>query len=84
MNMKGKPSTKQFKSSEDDFLSGGAADKADKKKPVTADRVQKVFRLPPDLVEGLKDEAYKRSKKEGRRVTENELVEAAIKRYLAI
>lgn len=84
MTMKAKPITKQFKASQDDFLSGAAADNTIEGKKPASDRVQKLFRLPPDLVEGLRDAAYKQTKTEGRRVTEGEIVEAAIKSYLGI
>jgi hypothetical protein len=76
------------------FLEGGSADAADKspKKPQPADqspktepetsgkvhREQKIFRLPLDMINTLKREAYERSVKSGSRVTETELVEQAL------
>lgn len=92
--MKGKPDIGQFKSGKDatDFLESGAADVADRggktavsvgKVPVEtkANREQKMFRLPIDLVRELKREAYERSMKSGARVTETELVEQALRGF---
>ena len=47
-------------------------------------REQKIFRLPVDLINILKREAYERSAKTGSRVTETELVEQALWKYLSI
>ena len=47
-------------------------------------REQKIFRLPVDLINALKREAYERSTKTGNRVTETELVEQALRDYLSI
>ena len=71
--MKGKPSI-------DDFLGGSTADVAEKSKkktvkqiepamPAKVYREQKIFRLPTDIVEALRDKAYELSKQEGKRVT---------------
>lgn len=51
---------------------------------VRVHREQKIFRLPVDLIAALKREAYERSVKSGGRVTETDLVEQALKRYLSI
>jgi len=93
--MKAKPNTDQFKPHKDpsSFLEGGAADASDKsaKKPVKllepvfeakVHREQKVFRLPLDLINTLKREAYERSVKTGSRVTETELVEQSLRMFL--
>lgn len=45
-------------------------------------REQKVFRLPLDLINTLKREAYERSVKTGSRVTETELVEQSLRTFL--
>lgn len=45
-------------------------------------REQKVFRLPLDLINDLKREAYERSMKAGSRVTETELVELSLRAFL--
>jgi hypothetical protein len=92
--VKAKPNTDQFKPRKDpsSFLEGGAADAADKldKQPVKAvqpvfeakvHREQKVFRLPLDLINTLKREAYERSMKTGSRVTETELVEQSLRLF---
>jgi len=44
-------------------------------------REQKVFRLPLDLINDLKREAYERSAKSGSRVTETELVEQSLRAF---
>ena len=93
--MKVKPNTEQFQLKKDpaDFLEGGAANVADRteKSHLPADdfpspvhkvkvyREQKVFRLPLDLINGLKREAYEKSIATGSRVTETELVEQWIR-----
>lgn len=89
--MKAKPNTDQFKPKKDpsDFLEGGAADKAEKAQTVAVQplietkvhREQKVFRLPLDLINTLKREAYERSMKTGSRVTETELVEQSLRMF---
>ena len=47
-------------------------------------REQKVFRLPIDLINVLKREAYERSVEKGSRVTDTELLEQALKKYFKI
>ena len=83
--MKPKPSIREF-------LDGGAADVADRsiQEPVSAPaiqakipREQKVFRLPLNLIQDLKREAYERSMASGSRVTETELVEQALRVFFA-
>lgn len=44
-------------------------------------REQKIFRLPLDLINELKREAYERTQKTGLRVTETELVEHALRAF---
>ena len=93
--MKAKPNTDQFKPHKDpsSFLEGGAADATEKsvKQPAKVvepvfeakvHREQKVFRLPLDLINTLKREAYERSMKTGSRVTETELVEQSLRSFL--
>jgi len=95
--MKAKPNTDQFKPHKDpsSFLEGGAADASDKsaKQPAKVvepmfeakvHREQKVFRLPLDLINTLKREAYERSVKTGARVTETELVEQSLRSFLGV
>lgn len=88
--MKAKPNTDQFSPKKDpsNFLEGGAADAADRTAlPVNSAKVhreQKVFRLPLDIIQALKREAYEQSLKTGGRVTETELVEKALRSYIAI
>lgn len=57
---------------------------ATKDQPVVASKVhreQKIFRLPLDLINELKREAYERSVKTGSRVTETELVEQSLRLF---
>ncbi len=79
------------------FLEGGTADlhnqiekpqqaSNETQAPITqtttkVHREQKIFRLPVDLINELKREAYERSMKTGSRVTETELVEQALKTF---
>ena len=77
------------------FLENGAADVADRapvmevttSQPVAISvkihREQKIFRLPLDLINDLKREAYERSVKTGSRVTETELVEKALREFFS-
>ena len=81
-----------------DFLESGAADTADRSTDsslrsvpqstpsvvVKVHREQKVFRLPLDLINTLKREAYERSVATGLRVTETELVEQALTAFFDI
>ena len=98
--MKAKPNTDQFKTAKDPsaFLEGGAADAAARSEsthphnaknqeptPVfKVPREQKIFRLPIDLINTLKREAYERSIKTGGRITETELVEQALRSFFEI
>lgn len=95
--MKTKPDTDQFKPQKDpmEFLQSGAADLAETIPIQHVDnqttpssltttkihREQKIFRLPVDLINQLKREAYEQSIKTGCRVTETELVEQALKKF---
>ena len=97
--MKRKPDTDQFKLTDEisTFLDGGAADAADREnlhvpkdtstiytRQPKVHREQKVFRLPLDLINALKREAYERSVQTGNRVTETELVEEALRSMLNV
>lgn len=72
----------------DAFLESGTADLVNKfEKPqlmAKVQREQKVFRLPLDLINELKREAYEQSIKTGSRVTETELVEQALRAFFKI
>ena len=78
------------------FLEGGAADRTEITQPAIetperpaahpiveakVHREQKIFRLPLDLINELKREAYERSVKVGFRVTETELVEQSLREF---
>jgi hypothetical protein len=95
--LKAKPNTDQFNPKKDlsNFLEGGAADVADRRDSLQIAQVsalasakvhreQKVFRLPMDIILALKRESYELSVKTGNRVTETELVEKALRAYIAI
>ena len=51
---------------------------------VSQTKQTKIFNLSADVVQALKYHAYHRSSLEGRRVTETELVDAALRQYLNI
>lgn len=80
------------------FLEGGAADVAERlvaTEPTTSaqaaiaetprrgrGKVQKLFNFPVDLADRLRDEAVARSRATGNRVTEKDIVIAALDAYL--
>lgn len=72
----------------DAFLESGTADLAKNTEKTQSmarvQREQKVFRLPLDLINELKREAYEQSIKTGSRVTETELVEQALRAFFKI
>lgn len=96
--MKAKPNIDQFTQNKnpDAFLEGGASDLANKPKESQqaaiesrvkiaqpkVHREQKIFRLPVELINELKREAYEQSVKTNTRVTETELVEQALRAFL--
>lgn len=90
MSIKGKPDVSKF-------LEGGAADVKPPsqpstqvsrtlapKKPAAIARKQKLVELPEAIYNALKDRAYDDFKKTGRRVTETEIIIAALSQYLNI
>lgn len=81
--MKPKPDTEAFKPGKDPSAFIEAAEPAS---PSPArrrvHREQKIFRLPFDLIQALKREAFERSMQSGVRVTETELVEQSLRAYL--
>jgi hypothetical protein len=93
--MRSKPDINEFLSPAKDpstFLESGAADLADRgekkseeKEPAAKIiREQKIFRLPQNMIRALKTEAYERSMRSNSRVTETDLVELALKRFLKL
>lgn len=88
--MKARPDTQLFALNKDpsDFLKGAGSELAEppSTKPSVAKvyREQKIFRLPIDVIAALKRVAYERSVEAGARVTETDLVEQALRRYLSI
>lgn len=95
MSMRKKPDTRAFVAKDPNaFLDGvsgeGISTEQPPKpapavgRPVGQPKLTKIFNLTPDLVQALKREAFERSSQEGRRVTETELVDAALRRYLNI
>jgi hypothetical protein len=91
--MKKKPDIRDFNQKDPTaFLEGGEADKAviSQKKSITQEQlkpepvVQKLFRLKWDLACKLKQHAASESVKEGRRVTETEVVERLIRMHIDI
>lgn len=51
--------------------------------PINNQRANKTIRLRVAFDEMLKDEAHERSKKEGRRVTESDIIDEALERHFA-
>lgn len=83
MSMKGKPKNM------DEFLSSGSAELGTAQAAVqstgrVAARITKTIRISPEIEEALKDEAYNRSKASGKRVTESDLIDEALKKYFNI
>lgn len=93
MSMRKKPDTRAFLAPKDPsaFLDGVSAEQPEKKPSPAAStrssgqpKLTKIFNLTPELVQALKREAFERSVQEGRRVTETELVDTALRQYLNI
>jgi hypothetical protein len=82
--MKARPDTDAFGLKKDlsAFLGGAATDAPARPSLARVHREQKIFRLPVDLIADLKRTAYERSAATGARVTETDLVEQALRRYL--
>lgn len=91
--MKKKPDISGFVTPKNpnEFLDGGAAAAAEKTTPLApvvtapsigAERITKTIRLRRDVEQRLKDEAYSKSKAKGKRVTESDLIEEALIKYL--
>ena len=80
--IKGKPDVTRF-------LDGAPAETSPARKPAglkaaAAPKRQKLVELPEPLFEALKDRAYEDYKKSGRRVTETEIIVAALTQYLCV
>jgi hypothetical protein len=95
MSMRKKPDTRSFEMTKDPsaFLDGGVAEHQALPVSPTSNtntaktgqpKLTKIFNLSPELVQALKKEAFERSTNEGRRVTETELVDSALRQYLNI
>ncbi|MEC7118957.1 MAG: hypothetical protein VXW65_03510 [Pseudomonadota bacterium] len=92
MSMRKKPDTRAFLAPKDPsaFLDGVTAEQpaqspnraAPSTRSTGQPKLTKIFNLSPELVQALKREAFERSNHEGRRVTETELVDAALRHYL--
>jgi hypothetical protein len=80
MTIRGKPSL-------DDFLDGAKAQTPAKAKPAKTDttraRMTKTIRLAADLDEMLKEQAYLRTREQGQRVTESDIIEDALRIYFS-
>lgn len=81
MTIRGKPSL-------DDFLDGAKAQAPAKAKPAaksdtTRARMTKTIRLAADLDEMLKEQAYLRTREQGQRVTESDIIEDALRIYFS-
>jgi len=79
MTIKGKPKNL------DSFLSGPAEQNTTGSSgPRSAQRITKTIRISPDVEAALKDAAYTQTKASGQRVTESDLIDEALKKYLNI
>ena len=79
MTIKGKPKNL------DSFLSGPTERGATgSPAPRSAQRVTKTIRISPDVEAALKEAAYTQTKASGRRVTESDVIDDALKQYLNI
>lgn len=88
--MRAKPDLKDFKDPTD-FLESGSADKAEKvnfakssKKNSTITIQQKIFRLPLDVVNALKLHVAQQQVESGKKITETEIIEKLLRKYLNI
>ncbi len=95
--MKSKPNISSFTTPKDvsTFLEGGNADKAERKATTSSHqevpqapvrgrgRIQKIFNFPEDLANHLRDEAAERTRITGTRVTEKDIVLAALETFLS-
>ncbi|WGO82164.1 hypothetical protein [Arsenophonus apicola] len=86
--MRVKPNLKNFKDPTE-FLENGAADKAESK--YSANKIkksdviptqQKIFRLPVDVVNNLKLHVTKLQIESGKRITETDIIESLLRKYL--
>lgn len=91
MSMRKKPDTRDFLTAKDpsSFLDGVVSERqpaspASTPRKTGQPKLTKIFNLTPELVQALKREAFERSNQEGRRVTETELVDTALRQYLNI
>lgn len=88
--MKGKPNVDQFL----DAGASAAAEARSKGTPAGApaaaaaavpdDKIAKTIRISKALNQVLKREAFEREQAEGRRVTESDLIDAALRQYLKL
>jgi hypothetical protein len=83
MSIKGKPKNL------DESLASGSAEQSAAKPPApsiarSTPRITKTIRISPEIEEALKDAAYNRSKASGKRMTESDLIDEALKKYLNI
>lgn len=79
MTVKGKPKNL------DAFLSAGSAEQGatpGQSAVRPASRITKTIRISPEIEAALKDAAYNRSKASGQRVTESDLIDEALNKYL--
>ncbi|HGJ5862599.1 hypothetical protein [Arsenophonus nasoniae] len=86
--MRAKPNLKDFKDPTE-FLENGSADKAENKYSVSAIKKsdvirtqQKIFRLPIEVVNELKLHVTKLQIESGKRITETDIVERLLRKYL--
>lgn len=90
MKMKGKPDIDDMKNNVDQYLGGASADSpppAPTVEPATprpASRITKTIRLAVDLEAAIKEAAHARWKESGRKISESDIIEEALRKYLNI
>ena len=89
--MKGKPNLDSFlngsKADEAEMVTNRSAKRLSIPEPIKQTKVykeQKLYRLSSDIIDALRTKAYELTKADGRRVTETEIVERALRKYLDI
>ncbi len=78
MKIKGKPDVSKF------LDAGAETPPPGKAATAVGPKRQKLVELPEPIFEALKDRAYQEYKKTGRRVTETEIMIAALAQYLGV
>lgn len=81
--MKKKPSLDEFRAGGGEIVPGSTAAPASSnaKVPLVDERTNKTIRIRKTLEMRLKEDAFRRSQAEGRRVTESDIIDEALELY---